>query len=159
MKLFELALSLEEELQNYYRKQAELNAGKSLGKVFSLLEKEEAKHAEILKAYADDIILPLNESDILSEVRSVFSEMDDYKSDNNTSQLDVYRFALEKEEESLRFYRDLQQKATDNQSKTVFNYLVKQEDTHIIIMEELVKLVNRPKEWVESAEFGLREDY
>ena len=35
----------------------------------------------------------------------------------------------------------------------------KQEDKHCIILEEIIKLTSRPDEWVESAEFGPREDY
>lgn len=49
--------------------------------------------------------------------------------------------------------------ATEEQLKTVFQYLEGQEKKHCIILEELVKLVTRPKEWVESAEFGVREEY
>ena len=67
--------------------------------------------------------------------------------------------ALEKEQESLKFYQDLYAVASEEQSKTVFQYLINQEDKHCVILEELVKLVSRPDEWVESAEFGKREDY
>lgn len=161
MELLELALSLEEDLKIYYSKQAELNSGNSLSKVFRLLEKEEEKHTEILKSYAENILLPLSEHKILSEVQPIFKEIKDYNSEikQNPGQLDVYRMALEKEEQSVHFYQDLYEKATEEQSKKVFGYLMKQEDAHCIILEELVKLVNRPEEWVESAEFGLRDEY
>ena len=67
--------------------------------------------------------------------------------------------ALEKEQESLKFYQDLYANASKEHSKTVLQYLINQEDKHCMILDELVKLVSRPDEWVESAEFGLREDY
>lgn len=161
MELLDFALSMEEDLRSYYQNQAKLNSGNSLHKVFTLLEKEEEKHTEILISYADHIFLPLEDNDILSEIQSIFHGMKDYHAEikEMANQLDIYRFALEKEEESLRFYQDLMDKATTEEAKKVFGYLRKQEDTHCIILEELVKLVKRPEEWVESAEFGLREEY
>ncbi|MDF2540572.1 MAG: rubrerythrin [Herbinix sp.] len=161
MDILELALSMELDLENFYLKQADLHKENSLAVVFTLLAKEENNHATILKRKADKLTLSLEDSDILSEVRSLFKEVHDFKNDikNILNQLDTYRLALEKEQHSLKFYQDLQQDATDEQSKTVFQYLISQEDKHCIILEELVKLVTRPEEWVESAEFGLREDY
>ncbi|HWQ41417.1 MAG TPA: rubrerythrin, partial [Desulfosporosinus sp.] len=40
-----------------------------------------------------------------------------------------------------------------------FEYLIKQEEDHYTIIEQLVSLLSRPEEWVESAEFGVREEY
>lgn len=161
MGLLELALSMENDLKNFYNEQAKLQEGNSLYNVFIMLAKEEERHAEILQSYKENIVLPLTDSDILSDVKSIFKEMDDFASDMKDipSQLDIYRMALEKEENSLKFYQDLKEKSTEEQSKKVFGYLINQEDKHCIILEELVKLVNRPEEWIESAEFGLREEY
>jgi rubrerythrin len=161
MELLDLALSMENDLQAFYHKQAMIHEDNRLHAVFTLLEKEEEKHAELLKSFKDDIVLPLNDSEILADVQSIFKEIEEFKLDikNIPSQLDIYRMALEKEEQSLKFYQDLHDKAKEDQSRKVFGYLINQEDKHCIILEELVKLVNRPEEWVESAEFGLREDY
>ena len=161
MELLSLALTMEEDLQNFYLKQAELHQGNSLQTVFELLAKEEEKHVEILMSFADKIDLPLKDSDIISEVRPIFKELADFKSDIKlyATQLDAYRMALDKEVESLNFYKNLHDKSQEEQTKQVFRYLIQQEDRHSIILEELVKLVTRPEEWVESAEFGLREDY
>ena len=161
MELLNLALTMEEDLKNFYLKQAELHQENSLRTVFELLAKEEEKHAEILMSYADKIDLPLMDSDIISEVKPIFKEMADFKSDIKlyATQLDAYRMALDKEVESFNFYKDLHDKSEEEQLKQVFRYLIHQEDRHCIILEELVKLVTRPEEWVESAEFGLREDY
>ncbi len=161
MDALELAISMELDLENFYRKQSELNKENSLNVVFTLLAKEEENHAQILIQNAEKLTLPLEDSEILSEVHSIFRNMNDFQSDikNLPSQLDAYRMALEKEQESLKFYQDLYDEATEERSKTVFGYLIKQEEKHSIILEELIKLVNRPEEWVESAEFGIREEY
>lgn len=161
MELLEFALSMELDLKDFYKKQADLHKGNCLNTVFTLLAEEEDKHAAILRSYADKIVLPLTDSNILSDVRSIFKQIKDFTLEikDIPSQLDVYRMALEKEEESKKFYQDLCDKSSEEQSRQVFEYLTAQEDKHCIILEELVKRVSRPEEWVESAEFGIREEY
>jgi rubrerythrin len=65
--------------------------------------------------------------------------------------------ALEKERQSIELYQKLLLHATDD--RELFEYLIKQEQEHYGLLEEIIKMVNRPNEWVESAEFGLREEY
>lgn len=91
----------------------------------------------------------------------MFQNLDDFKSDIATlpSQLDSYRFALDKEEESYEFYKNAADQATDDSLKKIFQYLIKQERIHCNVLEEIIKLLTRPEEWVESAEFGIREEY
>jgi rubrerythrin len=51
-------------------------------------------------------------------------------------------------------------KASDNdKDKELFEFLLREERKHLTLFDELVKMLTRPEEWVESAEFGLREDY
>lgn len=161
MELLDLALSMELDLEKFYREQAELNKDNSLKVVFTMLANEEEKHACLLGANADNLTLALEDSNILSEVQPIFKDMADLATDikDIPDQLDAYRMALEKEQQSLKFYQDLYAEATEEQSKKVFEFLAKQEDKHCVIIEELVKMVTRPEEWVESAEFGVREEY
>lgn len=161
MEILELALSMELDLEKFYTEQAELNKDNTLNVVFTMLAKEEENHANILMSKADKLTLPLRDSNILHEVQSIFKDMDYITSEFHDipTQLDIYREALEKEQQSLKFYQDLHAEASEEQSKKVFQYLINQEDKHCIILEELVKLVSRPEEWVEDAEFGRREPY
>ena len=161
MELFDLALTMENDLISFYRNQAELHKESKLHSVFNLLQKEEVNHAKILQSYKEHLVLPLKSSEVLAEVKGIFEEIDDINNEikDIPSQLDVYRVALDKEEQSLKFYQELSDKAVDDQAKEVFGFLIKQEDIHCVIIEEIIKMVSRPEEWVESAEFGLREEY
>ena len=49
--------------------------------------------------------------------------------------------------------------AKDEKEKKIFEFLIEQESDHYKVLEQLVEMVNRPNEWVESAEFGLRKEY
>ena len=161
MNIFDFAILMENDIERFYKEQAERNKDNSLSTVFLMLAKEEENHANILRANADKLTLPMEDNNILNVSQSIFNDIKPLKSSlrDLPTQLDLYHYALEKEEESVELYKDLHQKATSDKSKTVFTYLIKQEETHCIILEELVKLVERPEAWVESPEFGEREDY
>jgi rubrerythrin len=75
------------------------------------------------------------------------------------NQLDVYRLALKKEEESINLYQRNLSEATDEDTKRLFEYLIKQEKDHYAVIDQLVLLITHSEEWVEAAEFGLREEY
>lgn len=161
MEIFDLALSMELDLEKFYRGQAELNDENSLKVVFTLLANEEKNHAKLLGDNANKLSLSLEDSHILSEVQPIFKNIANFTSNikDLPDQLDIYRMALEKEQQSLKFYKELHVDATEEKTKTVFEYLAKQEEKHCVILEELIKLLTRPEEWVESAEFSVREEY
>ena len=41
----------------------------------------------------------------------------------------------------------------------LYMFLIGQEEEHLRVLEELVKLLGHAEDWVESAEFGNREIY
>ena len=161
MNILELALTLELDLERYYKEQAELNKGNGLNSVFSMLARDEGNHADILKMNSEKIDYELKDNDTLVETRKIFEKINDFKSDikDVPSQFDSYRMALDKEKQSMDAYEKLLAEAKDEKVKTMFRYLIKQEKEHYEILDELVELLNRPDDWVEAAEFGLRKEY
>ncbi len=159
MDTYELALSLEEDLEKYYLEQADKHDDENLKKVFLKLAEAERQHAQLLTDNKEQLTAPVEDKDIVEEVKNLFRDIEDVKSLGKTTptQLDSYRKALEMEERSLEFYRELKEK--DTERKEIYQFLENEEDKHCIILEEVVKLVERPEEWIESAEFGIREDY
>ncbi len=161
MNILDMALSLEYDLEKYYKEQADLYKGSGLDIIFSLLAREESNHVSLLRSKADNLSYNLVESSILTESKSLFKNLDDFHSDIVAlpTQLDSYRFALDKEEESYKFYKNAATESTDYSLKEIFQYLIKQENNHCLVLEEIIKLLTRAEEWVESAEFGIREEY
>lgn len=159
MDTYELALSLEEDMEKYYLEQADKHDDENLKKVFLTLAEAERQHAKLLTENKDKLTAPVEDKDIVEEVKNLFKNIKDIKSIGKTTptQLDSYRKALEMEEKSLKLYNGLQEK--DPERKEIYKFLANEEDKHCIILEEMVKLVKRPEEWIESAEFGVREDY
>lgn len=161
MDILEFAIKMELEGEKYYTEQAKMNKDNSLSTVFLLLAKDENIHAKILENKVNKLSCDLKQSETLSEAKSVFNDLGTLINELKQvpNQLDVYRSALENEKESINLYRKYLSEATDNESKKVFEYLIKQEEDHYAIFDQIVTLINHSEEWVESAEFGKREEY
>lgn len=156
MNIFEFAIKMESDGEKYYNEQAEINKDNGLNTVFLMLAKDEKMHARVLQQKASQQAYDLSDTETLSESKNIFKNLEFKQSPN---QLGVYRSALQSEKDSIALYRKYLAEATDDESKQLFEYLIKQEEDHYTVIEQLVLLVSRAEEWVESAEFGTREQY
>jgi rubrerythrin len=161
MNSLEFAIKMELDGVEYYQRQAEANKDNRLNTVFLLLAKDEARHAKILENEFKELDYELVGNDTLSEANNVFRGSKDFQNEFKEipNQLDAYRLALEKERQSIELYQKFLSEAMDDKLTELFEYLVQQEKDHHKILESLIMLVERPEEWVESAEFGTREEY
>jgi rubrerythrin len=159
MNTIDFAINMELEGQKYYSDLAELNKDNELNKVFLLLADSEKQHANLLKKYKKKEAFNLEDHFIRPEFKSVFRDLKHFRKEHSAKQLDAYRIACEQEEKSIKLYKDMKAKAENVLEEEIFDYLIRQEEEHLVLFEELVKMVTRPEEWVESAEFGIREDY
>jgi len=161
MDVLQFAIEMELEGERYYRRQSAKYANCPLKTVFDLLANDEAKHAGILRSKVDGMAYELKAQERLSSRKNLFSGLRDYKPpvEEIPDQAALYHAALEIEQRSIDLYTDLRAKAADAQTQSLFDFLIQEENGHYQILEDVFRFVNRPNEWVESAEFGLREEY
>ncbi len=161
MNSFEFAIKMEHDGEKYYMEQAKINKDNSLNTVFIMLAKDEKNHARIFQNKLNQLSYELKDNNTLSEFKNVFKGIKNFKNEIKKipNQLDLYRGALDKEKQSIELYKKFLSEATDDKEKKLFEYLIKQEENHFAILEELVLLINRSDDWVESAEFGIREEF
>lgn len=161
MNIFEFAIMMELDGEKYYTEQALLNKGTPMSNVLLMLAKDERIHAEVLQKKYYDLSYSIDSYEWTSKAKNVFKDAKhlDLLYKVIPDQLDFYRMALEKEKQSIELYSKYCNDATDEESKKLFEYLVKLEKEHYEILEEIVLQINKANEWVESAEFGIREEY
>ncbi|PKM49365.1 MAG: rubrerythrin [Firmicutes bacterium HGW-Firmicutes-7] len=161
MNIFEFAIRMELDGEKYYSDQAKINKGNSLSTVLLMLAKDEKNHADILQKKYNEASYEVIDQDLILEAKNVFKGAENFNTEVKTipDQLDFYRMALDKEQESIQLYEKYYLEATDKETKDLFEYLVKQEKEHYEILDEIILLINKANEWVESAEFGVREEY
>ncbi|HHX62869.1 MAG TPA: ferritin family protein [Epulopiscium sp.] len=161
MNVLAVAIAMEVDLEQYYLKQAEMNKDNSLNNVFTMLAKDEREHANILRSKSEELSYELKASETLVESKRLFKEIENFALDIKElpTQLDSFRLALEMEKKSIDAYEKILAETTDEKAKGLFEFLINQEKDHYKIIEQLVIHLTRPEEWVEDAEFGVREDY
>ena len=71
----------------------------------------------------------------------------------------MLRGAMEIERTTETFYRDHRRQTEDPAAQTLFSRLAEVERAHFLFVSSLVTYFDRPAEWIESAEFGLRDEY
>lgn len=161
MNILEFAINMEIEGEKYYLDQSSKSKNVPLQNLFTILAKDENDHANILRNKSKDLPYELNDREILTEARNLFEGIKDFTNEikENPEQLDLYKAALEKESESINLYKKLLSESTDDKSKELFEFLIKQETSHYNTIDELITQLNNVNDWVESAEFGIRSEY
>ncbi len=161
MNRLEFAIQMEKDGQAYYLELAEANKENRLASLFHKLANDERIHAEILSKRLKDLPYELSDNEELLDFENAFASNREMKNDirSTLTQLDVYQAVLDRELKSVELYRDMRQTANQGKDKILLDFLVFQETAHAKIFQGLVDLLTRPEEWVEDAEFGIREEY
>lgn len=161
MNVLAVAIAMEVDLEQYYLEQAQVNKDNSLNQIFTMLASDERKHADILRNKSEELNYELKATETLVESKKIFKEMEDFDLEikDMPSQLDAFKLALDMETKSIEAYEKLLAETEDEEAKEIFEFLIEQEKEHYKIVEQLVIHLNRPNDWVEDAEFGIRKDY
>ncbi|MGE5493731.1 MAG: ferritin family protein [Burkholderiales bacterium] len=154
MEGLSFAINMEVEGEAYYRQQAQKNRGNALEPVFSELADEEIRHAELLRL--SEMEQPFAGEDFSSNVFDGLSELKvDVKA--RPEQIDAYRMALDMEQKSIELYERLLRESGGKSE--LYEFIIGQEKEHYRVLNEIIRLLSRPENWAESAEFGIREEY
>lgn len=158
MKNIEFAINMELEGIKFYTKHAELNKDNNLYSICNMLAEDEKRHAQMLIDSSKNNSFKLSGKEADPSKENVFSNMSKAEL-KGIGQLDFYRIALEKEQESIDLYADFSKEAVEPSEKTFFDYMINQEQHHYNILDNIVSLIQNSEEWVEAAEFGIRKEY
>jgi rubrerythrin len=156
----EYAVKMEIDGERYYLAQAELHKDNGVAVVSRFLAEAERSHAQLLRDWMDRIPYSLENQAPFTGVKNIFSDLGDFRSEIKVtpSQLDFYRAALELEQKSIDLYAGFLAGSEDPRELELFRFLVGEENRHFALLDELVTMLRHAEEWVESAEFGLRNE-
>lgn len=165
MNIYEFAMQMEKDGENYYRKCAEGSTVPGLDNIFIMLADEEKKHFDIIdKISRKDHDSQLAETKILENVQNIFVGMKEAKADfriDSTKASSEYRKACDIEEKSSAFYLEKAELVENEHARKIFLRLAKEEANHLRIMENIVEFVTRPEpgNWLENAEWHHLNEY
>ena len=162
MNMFDFAIKMEKDVEQLYSDLAAKAATEGVKKIFTMLAEDEKKHLqaiEILKRknegkQLDDAFIP-EATLIFEEMRNNIEEIELSK-----DQLDDYKLALDIEKKGFAFFKEQFGKSDSKETKALFKCIANQELYHVKTIENLIDMLERPRWWVENAEFTPRdEDY
>ncbi|HOQ05485.1 MAG TPA: ferritin family protein [Anaerohalosphaeraceae bacterium] len=163
MSIFDYAIQMENEGAAFYRELAGKSPNPSVQQVLRMLAEEEDKHAAVIRAMAaqQPAGAQTEAADVLANAKNIFRRAKEYGETFviETDQIHLYRQALEIEQKSRAFYLDRADQAERPEQKQIFQRLAEEEERHEELLENLIELVSRPKQWLEDAEFFHPEEY
>ena len=160
MGLIDEAIALEERAETNYRSAAEMTTDASAGKILTLLADQEAQHANALRVM--NVGSVGSAASLIDEARDWIGGVIEGAAgviSLDSGLRDVLQSAMDIEQATETFYREKGEAAEDRAIAELFSRLAAIEKTHYLLVSSLVEYYERPAEWVESAEFGLRDEY
>jgi rubrerythrin len=133
--------------------------------IFDELAMDEQRHYDTFKAMRDgkktDVEAAFR-TNILATTKNVFQKMrDEGKEIAEFAEgvKDAWQKALEIEDKSEKFYRKQADQTSDDEQKQIWNRIGDEEHKHWVAINNVVKFINRPNQWLEDAEWHNMEAY
>jgi rubrerythrin len=165
MDIYEFALQMEKDGENYYRLLMQKCKDGGLKQIFAMLADEEIKHYTLIEQLRmKRNVAEVKDAPILEKVKNIFVTMKEGRQEpqiDTTEETNAYRKARDIEEESRRFYLEKADQVEGKQARSLLLKLAKEEEKHLHIMENIVEFVSRaePGKWLENAEWHHLEPY
>jgi rubrerythrin len=160
MNIFEYAMQMEKNGEEFYRQLAQQTANKGLKTILVMLADEEVKHYNTIEKMKT--AKPhMAETTILTDAKNVFVQIQesDEDLDFDIGQIELYKKAQDIEEKSRGFYLQKANEVDEEYQKELFLKLAEEEKKHYFLLENIVEFVSRPETWLESAECYHLEEY
>jgi rubrerythrin len=160
MDIFDYAMRMEKDGENYYRQLVKKTDNKGLKTILTMLADEEVKHyktvAEMRKQRPQ-----MAETTVLADAKNIFTQMkkSGQKLNSGAKQRKLYEKAQDIEKKSEEFYRQKANEVEQQYQREIFLQLAEEEKKHYFLLENIIQFVSRPETWLENAEFYHLEEY
>ena len=164
MNIFEYAMKMEDDGRAFYLEHAKKTSIPELKRVLVELAEDELKHYNIFKALRNKQPAEYKESEkttILSTVKNVFEELKTEKKKLSFQKgaKSIWEEAREIERKVEEFYREKAKEINDEAQRHILHRIADEEHRHWVTMENVIQFLDRPKQWLEDAEWNNLEDY
>ncbi|MFA6088934.1 MAG: hypothetical protein WC755_03655 [Candidatus Woesearchaeota archaeon] len=155
MEIFEMARNLELEGKALYEKRAKVTKSENLKKVLNMIAKVEENHFDLfVEIQKNKKAGPIKHVDF-KIAKQAFGVLRDEKFTNE--EIKDFEKMLVVEKKSEDYYK---LHANDVSANTeLILEIAKEEHRHYVLIQNLIELLRRPKQWVESEEFKRLDNY
>ena len=156
-KALQTAVGIETEGKAFYLKAGKESTSDLGKKLFTKMANDEDRHKRAFESIYDSIRLkhawPQKPLDFTrgEKVNSVFSNVNP-SAKPAASELDAARTAMEMEQKSINFYRELAKGAADATEKSFYEALTGEEQGHYLALVEYQEYLTDPVDWFTTKE-------
>lgn len=160
MDIFEYAMQMEKDGEDYYRQAARQIDNKGLESILTMLADEEVKHFNAIQKMKTEKPL-MSDTTILDDAKNVFIQIKESNEEftANTEQIQLYKKAQDIENKSRDFYLEKADQLEQEHQKQLFLGLAEEEKKHYFLLDNIIEFVSRPQQWLENAEFNHLDEY
>jgi rubrerythrin len=160
MNIFEYAMQMEKDGEEYYRQMAGKTANKGLQAILTMLADEEVKHYKTIEKMQTKEP-HMEDATILTDARNIFVQIKESGEsfDFDIQRTELYRKALDIEKNSRDFYTEKANEVTEEYQRELFLKLADEERKHYFLLENIIEFVSKPEYRLENAEFSNLEEY
>jgi len=165
MNAFEYAMRMEQDGKTYYKEQSAKMNNPAMKQIFDELAMDEQRHYDTFKAMTEGKKTDYEaafRTKILTTAKNVFQKMrDEGKEIAEFAEgvKEAWETALAIEDKSEKFYREQAKQASDDDQKKIWSRIGDEEHKHWVAINNVVRFINRPNQWLEDAEWHNMEEY
>lgn len=165
MNIFDFALKMELDGEKQYRDLAARVKDADLKTVLEALADDEKSHYKIIQLAQEQTFTHIETDPTLRKLPNVFDNKEfvgnkqEFIAKLKDEQIDLYRAALVKELESVELYKKIREKSQRHDEIVICEKLIHEEEKHVEVIGNIIEMLNRVNDWVESAEFNHQDTY
>jgi len=161
MNVYDYAMQLEKDGENYYREAASRSTNKGLAGILTMLADAEVIHYGVFSKMKESKSWVLPATTILKDVKNIFVRMREEGDLEGigASQIELYRKAQGIEKTTEDFYLEKATLVEDPTERKTFIQVAEEEHKHYFILQQIIDFVSQPDQWLEDAEWYHLEDY
>lgn len=162
MNIYEYAMKMEKDGENYYRELARNADNEGVRNILNMLADEEVKHFYVLQQMKNnDDHVDLADSNVLENAKNIFMQMREGHGAlvADEVQARLYRSVEATESKSYNFYLEKSEAAESEAEKALLLKLAAEERQHMVLMGNIADFVSRPETWIEDAEYNHLDEY
>jgi rubrerythrin len=159
MNIFEYAMQMERDGEEFYRGLADNCRSQGMARILAGLANDEAKHYRAVEKLAEGVEPGMADTTILTDARNVFAQMQGKSFKLVGPQVDMYRQAQEIERQSHDFYKEKAEQVTASAAQAILLKIADEEQRHFVLLDHIIEFMDRPRTWLENAEFNHLDEY
>lgn len=166
MNVFDFAMQMERDGKAFYEKMADQAENRVVRDILFQLAGDEEKHYQIFKNFRDGNLTGIEEmktqrTRIIEEAKNIFEQIaaGDHDFSFSSDTRSTWQEAQKIEKKSEDFYREKASEEKKEKVKETFNVIADEEHKHWVLIEHVLQFLDRPKQWLEDAEWNHLDEY